>query len=840
MPHDSKPGSAGGPQIPSLPPLPGRVRIDIRAHALKDGRPENTAASLAFGELTVTVRKPGRRVVQRFIRGAQPELPPVGLHDAITDREDIGGAAIMLVCEQEEAVDPTSEAGTLQEPPDDFEAHGLHAIITAQGGEPVAPDVIERSTAHQLTYASWIEKAPWPEHSVEDNETADLDSRVDGLPFVSTGLDISHDPADSPQSEHVLLQGESGSYLLLGRLSASTDTEVQLAYRVAPNDSPWPCAIRRLLDVDGRNWQMRKLRFAAAARIGEALTHPHLISVVDQGEHDGVPFLVRELVDGMNLRALRSLSAPHVHVRVVATLGWQIAQALAYVHAKTDAEGRPRGLVHAEISPSAIIVARNGHAKLTEPSVTNLGDVMLRSTNGGRRGILGYAAPEQLRGQLIDPRTDIFSLGVVMAELIAGRALHDEGQVDLQSLSKTIGRIAVGRTDLPDRLVQLLQQMTRLDVASRTASAEQLAHELREVLVTLGAGPSSADDLAPAFEAAARARDVCGVQLPPGAGAAFTRPSNTRVAKAAGLDTIRQREGAPRSLSAPATAEPYMLPEPRSVPRALPAPITDETPHHVAGPSGTPIQLNGPAQPHERLMLHAPEPPMRPKSQRNLRPKSSAPVGPRPVEPLQIIEQSAAILDAPAETETADGEDQEQLTVDGSERTLHDEDRVGLLLEWPDQMTLPHVEQPPPSGPVPAVVRGHSVESPPPSPAEFDVPPPEPSPSVSPAVSPSPAIAPRPRVSEVPRSAHRRSRPPRAVQRRSVPPPAAAWSEAATPRGERPRPSVDALLDDRLDELMARLDQRYVSRGQWMFVLGLLCLVSTLLLGLMIYVRSAP
>jgi len=156
--------------------------------------------------------------------------------------------------------------------------------------------------------------------------------------------------------------------------------------------------------------------FAREASIAAHLRHPNIVEVLDVGEIDGLPYLAMPRLDGCDLRA-----APRLAPREACIVGAYVANGLAYAHSAVDETGALLGLVHRDVSPSNIFVTTAGEVKLLDFGIAKTN--RFATATGLIRGKAGYMAPEQVAGLAVDARTDLFALGVVLWELVAGRPL---------------------------------------------------------------------------------------------------------------------------------------------------------------------------------------------------------------------------------------------------------------------------------------------------------------------------------------------------------------------------------------------------------------------------------
>src|SRR6202142_718568 len=166
----------------------------------------------------------------------------------------------------------------------------------------------------------------------------------------------------------------------------------------------------------------RLRRFEQEARAVAALNHPNILAVFDIGQHNGSPFLVSELLEGETLRVLLDQGA--LPPRKAIAYGVQIAQGLAAAHEK--------GIVHRDLKPENVFVTRDGRikildfglAKLAQKPGTEPDGITMTSSHTAAGVVMGtasYMAPEQVRGDAVDPRTDIFAFGAVLYEMLTGK-----------------------------------------------------------------------------------------------------------------------------------------------------------------------------------------------------------------------------------------------------------------------------------------------------------------------------------------------------------------------------------------------------------------------------------
>ena len=222
-----------------------------------------------------------------------------------------------------------------------------------------------------------------------------------------------------------------GPYRLERRIASGGMAEVHVAHREGANGFERRLAVKTILPQLASDPDFAAM-FADEARIAARLEHPSIAQVFDFGEHEGTLYLAMELVDGASVnRLLRAAGASReptpIPLSVILHIGIEVARALAYAHVARDASGRPLGIVHRDVSPANILVGRRGEVKLADFGIARAIGAAHRTDEGMVRGKLGYMSPEQVRGEAVDGRSDVFTLAAVLAEMCSLEPLFGTG-----------------------------------------------------------------------------------------------------------------------------------------------------------------------------------------------------------------------------------------------------------------------------------------------------------------------------------------------------------------------------------------------------------------------------
>jgi serine/threonine protein kinase len=290
-----------------------------------------------------------------------------------------------------------------------------------------------------------------------------------------------------------------GAYEILGPLGAGGMGEV---YRARDTRLRRDVAVKVLPAAFAADPD-RLARFEQEARAAAALNHPNILAVHDLGQHDGAPFIVTELLEGTSLRdALHS--GPETPRKAIA-YGAAIAQGLAAAHDK--------GIVHRDLKPDNVFITTDGRvkildfgvAKLTQPDASSEGLTVAPTAAQGHApstaagmvvGTVGYMSPEQVRGGVVDSRSDIFSLGVVLHEMLSGkRPFSGDTPADIMSgiLKDDPAELPVTERRIPPALARIVGRCLEKAPSARFQSARDLAFALDALTSPSDSVPSAVE-----------------------------------------------------------------------------------------------------------------------------------------------------------------------------------------------------------------------------------------------------------------------------------------------------------------------------------------------------------
>jgi eukaryotic-like serine/threonine-protein kinase len=227
-------------------------------------------------------------------------------------------------------------------------------------------------------------------------------------------------------------------------------------------------------------------RFRREARAAASLSHPNIITVYDAGEDDETPYIAMEHVPGGTLKT-RIQQRSALPLRVAAGVTFEVANALAAAHEK--------GLVHRDIKPENVLVTDQGHPKVGDFGIARAATATAITETSLILGSVRYLSPEQAAGENVGPRSDLYSLGVVLYEMLTGRVPFDEENPVATAMKHLTEEPASPREldpTIPRALEAITLKLLRKDPNRRYQSAKELAEDLKPLLV--GPIPAAVSD----------------------------------------------------------------------------------------------------------------------------------------------------------------------------------------------------------------------------------------------------------------------------------------------------------------------------------------------------------
>ena len=251
--------------------------------------------------------------------------------------------------------------------------------------------------------------------------------------------------------------------------------------------------------------------FLDEARLSAQLSHSNCVQVFDIGVGDSAFFIVMEFVDGANLKAIventrkKGQDFPLEHA---VYLSLELCKGLAYAHELTDPNGVPLHIVHRDMSPPNVLITKHGEVKIVDFGLAKANSQLERSEPGIIKGKFSYLSPEAAMGQEVDARTDVFAVGIILWELLAGQRLF-LGDTDFQTVKRVqaaqVPSISSINKRVPQDLEKIMNRALARDPQVRYTTARQLGLDLSKFLFRFGV-PVSTFDVAQLVQGAMKER----------------------------------------------------------------------------------------------------------------------------------------------------------------------------------------------------------------------------------------------------------------------------------------------------------------------------------------------
>jgi phosphate/phosphite/phosphonate ABC transporter binding protein len=283
-----------------------------------------------------------------------------------------------------------------------------------------------------------------------------------------------------------------GRFELVCRLATGGMAEIFLASERGVHGLERLVVVKRILPHLAEHESFREM-FLQEARFVARLSHPNIVQIFELGDVDDTTFIAMEYVAGASFRDLMRRAAKQNVPFPIAVASGLIAAACAGAHAAhelTDAHGQPLGLVHRDISPHNLMVTGQGHVKLLDFGIAKATEIVMENTRtGALKGKLHYMSPEQVRQEPLDRRSDVFSLGIVLWELLTARRLfkRDSELMTMQAIiNGELWDPREYRPDIPASVAAVVMRSLAVERDSRYASADIFRRALEDAALAEG------------------------------------------------------------------------------------------------------------------------------------------------------------------------------------------------------------------------------------------------------------------------------------------------------------------------------------------------------------------
>jgi serine/threonine-protein kinase len=314
-----------------------------------------------------------------------------------------------------------------------------------------------------------------------------------------------------------------GPYELIERLAQGGMAAVYKAKLSGPSGFEKTVVVKAMLPALAAHDELVQM-FSAEARLSAQLNHPNIVQVLDFGVADGMPYLVMEHLDGWTLSQLRDRMAgarkSRFPVGAAVKIARDVCLALGYAHDFVDREGKRQQIIHRDVSPSNVMLCKDGSVKLLDFGIARVTAPSGREETRSLRGKYAYMAPEQVRRQPIDRRVDVFAIGTVLHEMLTGKRLFAS-----VSELETLERVAKAQVtapsgenpDVPRALDAIVKKALSREANARYSSGAAMAEALDTLEDAIFSRRSMAKLLRQVFpEAWTIVCEVCGKQVAPG------------------------------------------------------------------------------------------------------------------------------------------------------------------------------------------------------------------------------------------------------------------------------------------------------------------------------------
>ena len=287
-------------------------------------------------------------------------------------------------------------------------------------------------------------------------------------------------------------------YKVLEKIASGGMAEVFRAESAGLEGFKKTVAIKRVLPHLSEKKQFIGM-FLDEARLSAHLSHSNCVQVFDIGVGDNTYFIVMEFVDGADLKAViehQKKTGKPFPLEEACLICVRLCEGLSYAHELVDAKGQNLGIVHRDMSPPNVLITRHGEVKIVDFGLAKANSQLEQSEPGIIKGKFSYLSPEAALGHPVDARTDIFAIGIILWELLAGRRLFI-GESDLETVRQVqaarVPSIRRLNPQVPPELDAMVAKALARDPNQRYQAARDLGRDLNSIMFHFGRAVSSFD-----------------------------------------------------------------------------------------------------------------------------------------------------------------------------------------------------------------------------------------------------------------------------------------------------------------------------------------------------------
>ena len=317
-------------------------------------------------------------------------------------------------------------------------------------------------------------------------------SRVEAERALFRGSDAEDEGGWAALSSPTPMPASVGSYELIRRLGGGGMADLYLAAKMAEFGAVHRAVIKQVKRSRPDYKHLQEM-LLDEARATASFDHPNVVRLYDVGESENGVYLALEYVDGTDLRRVNSKLRQRKEAlpfELAAFVVGEVLRGLHHAHMAVGPDGRPLDLVHRDVNPSNVLIARSGHVRLADFGVVRMRERLQQATEPGLvKGKYAYLAPEYIAGEPCSVQTDIYAAGIMLFELLSGRECFSGNtayEVMWKIVNKGVPMYRLSREGVPDDLQRVVQRATSMVPERRYETAQDMANALEAWLMRSG------------------------------------------------------------------------------------------------------------------------------------------------------------------------------------------------------------------------------------------------------------------------------------------------------------------------------------------------------------------